>query len=137
MAEATALRTALTRLNFSVDAASAIVDGQGVNTIDAFLILEDESIESLCKVIRQPGGSVLNPAADPPDPLGANPSQAEINAHADATARALRQPDRIPDPGLKISLPSEENLKLACYLLLHQIRIGVTPAPDLITMPWI
>ena len=135
MAEATALGTALTRLGFSPDAADAIIDGQGVDTVDAFLHLEDEQVESLCKVVRRPGGSVDNPAAEPPEPLGAHPSQAERNAHADATAAALRQPARITDPGLKISLPSEENLKLACYLLRHQIRIGVAPTPNLITMP--
>ena len=77
---------------FSPDAADAIVQGQGVDTVDAFLHLEDEQVESLCKVVRRPGGSVDNPAAEPPEPLGAHPSQAERNAHADATAAALRQP---------------------------------------------
>ena len=134
MADGTALRTALVRLSFSANAAAAIVNVQGVNTIEALLHLEDEQVENLCKVVRRPGGSIDNPAAEPPEPLGAHPSQAERDAHEDATAAALRQPARIPDPGLMISLPSEENLKLACYLLRHQIRIGVTPTPALITM---
>ena len=56
-----ALRADLTRLDFSAKAAGFITDVQGLDTLDELKVLINDEIESLCKVVRRPGGTVPNP----------------------------------------------------------------------------
>ena len=62
-----AMRQMFTRLGFTQAAAQAIVMEQGFDTLDEVKLLKDDEVESLCKVIRRPGGTVpaANPAAAP------------------------------------------------------------------------
>ena len=62
MAEAIQMRGALTRLGFSNDAASDIVDNQGIDSIEELRLLTDSEVEILCKVVRRPGGAAANGA---------------------------------------------------------------------------
>lgn len=99
MADLPALRTALTRIGFTNDAAVFITDAQGLGELAEFQILTDSEVENLCKVTRRPGGTIPNPNV--------------ANAG---------QPGEIPNPGIPVSLRAENNLKLMCYFLRHKER---------------
>jgi hypothetical protein len=103
MADLAASRALLVRLKFSVPAAAAIVDEQGIDSLEEFKLLTDEDIESLCKVVRRPGGSVVNP-----------------------DAHIAGQPGMIRDGGESISMLAEGNLKLCSFYLSHLHRVGRT-----------
>ena len=62
-------------------------------------MLTNDEIESLCKVVRCPGGTVPNPNAGDPG-----------------------QPATMSNPGEKVPLRAELNLKLACYYLRFKDR---------------
>ena len=69
MTDVGALHAALTRLGFSAKAARFITDNQGLDTLDELKVLTNDEIESLCKVVWRPGGTVLNPnTGDPRQP---------------------------------------------------------------------
>ena len=87
------------RLGFSNEAATRLSVDQGMHTLEELRLLKDEEVESLCKVIRRPGGVVMNFGDDDDDAA-------------------------IPNPGTPISLRAENNLKLACYWLRHQVRVS-------------
>ena len=94
MADVVALRAALTRLDFSAKGAGFITDNQGLDTLDDLKILTNDGIESLCKVVRRPGGTITKPNAGDPG-----------------------QPATLSNPGEQVLLRAEINLKLACYYL--------------------
>ena len=94
MADVVGLRAALMRLGFSAKAAGFITDDQGLDTLDELKVLTNDEIESLCKVVRRPGGTVPNPNAGDPG-----------------------QPATLSNPGEQVPLRAELNLKLACYYL--------------------
>ena len=69
MADVVALCTAFTRLGFSADSAGFITDDHVLDTLDYLKVLTNGDIESLCKVVWRPGGTVPNPnAGDPGQP---------------------------------------------------------------------
>ena len=84
---------------FSNEAAEFVTVAQGLNELEEFRLLKDEEVQSLCKVVRHPGGTIPNP-------------QATI----------VGQPATLPNPGLSVSLRAENNLKLACYFLRYRER---------------
>ena len=92
MAAAAAIRAAYVRFGFTNVAATAITDQQDIDSVEELELLSDEEIESLCKALRRPGGTVANSDAGNP---GA--------------------PAQIPNPGNYVSLRAEANLKLAGY----------------------
>jgi hypothetical protein len=104
MAEAVAMRAAFLRLGFSADAANALTDNQGIDSVDTLKFLEDHDVENLCKVIRRPGGQIQQAGA------------------------------AIPNPGTQVSLQAELNLKLACYWAKHQVRVSRPTATADITL---
>lgn len=112
MANLAAMRTALQRLGFSDDASRFITEQQGLDALTEFRILKDEEVESLCKVVRRPGGTIPNPAAQQQE----------------------GQPATLPNPGIAVSLRAENNLKLACYYLRYKERTSRTVTPDDITL---
>jgi hypothetical protein len=103
MADLAASRALLVHLKFSVPAAAAIVHEQGIDSLEEFKLLTDEDIESLCKVVRRPGGSVINP-----------------------DAHIAGQPGMIRDGGESISMLAEGNLKLCSFYLRHLHCVGRT-----------
>lgn len=61
------MRTMFTRIGFSAATAQAsIVDDQegGVDNLAEVKLLTDDNIESLCKVLHRPGGTVPRAGAD-------------------------------------------------------------------------
>ena len=58
MAHALNVRNMLQRMGLSVEAATEVcnVNGQNLSAVDDFLQLGDKDIETLCRVIRRPGG---------------------------------------------------------------------------------
>ena len=61
MANVVALCPDLTCLGFSAKAAGFITNDQGLDTLDDLKFLTNDEIESLCKVVQSPGGTVPNP----------------------------------------------------------------------------
>jgi hypothetical protein len=98
MAQIAAIRTAMTRIGFEVEAANLLTDDQGMNALEELALLTDEEVTNLCRVIRRPGGTIVNPNA------------------------AAGQPANIPNPGRTVSLRAENNLKLTCYFLRYKQR---------------
>ena len=94
MADVVALCAALTCLGFSAKGAGFITNDQGLDTLDELKVLTNDEIESLCKVVRRPGGTIPNPNAGDPG-----------------------QPATLLNPGEPVPLRAELNLKLACYYL--------------------
>eukprot|EP00978_Attheya_sp_CCMP212_P020485 scaffold58700_cov53-Attheya_sp.AAC.2 len=90
-------------MRFTNAASDVIVDEQGVDQLSEIMILTDEEIGSLCKVVRHPGGAVPN-----------------SNTHVEG------QPATYTARGERISMIAESNLKLASYYLCHQERISRT-----------
>ena len=94
MSDVVALCASLTRLGFSAKADGVITNDQGLDTSDELKVLTNDEIESLCKVVWRPGGTVPNPNAGDPG-----------------------QPATLSNPGEQVPLRAELNLKLACYYL--------------------
>ena len=112
MADIVALRTALTRMGVSNNVAQEITDTQGINTLDELKILTDTEIETLCKAIRRPGGTMPNPAV--------------AAAGGVAAAQLAGIPLEIQNTGHVISARAENNLKLAAYFLRFKERTSRT-----------
>ena len=56
MAEPAALRTCLNGLGFTQEAAAYVVNKQGFDSVDDYLLLSDEEATNICKITRRPGG---------------------------------------------------------------------------------
>ena len=82
-----AIRSVYTRCGFSEVVAAATVKKQGINTLEEIRFLKDSEIDSLCKVVRHPGGTVTWVGA------GSN----------------------VTNPGTPVSLRAENMLNLAAY----------------------
>ena len=97
-----AIRSVYTRCGFSKAATAAIVNKQGIDTLEEIRFLKDSEIDSLCKVVRRPGGAIA----------GAGVGQVVAN------------------PGIPVSLRAEKSLKLAVYWIRQQEKVtrDVTPA---------
>jgi hypothetical protein len=80
---------------YSQVAVRAIVDEQGIDSLDELHILKDKEITNLCKFIHDPGGQIANP-----NPL---------------------QQGNIPNPGISVSLHMENNTKLAKWMIVHRM----------------
>ena len=110
MADIVALHAALTRLGFSAKADGSITADQGPDTLDELKVLTNDEIESLCKVVWRPGGTVPNPSTGDPG-----------------------KPATLSNPGEQVLLQAELNLKLACYYLWFKDRTSrVVGSPDII-----
>lgn len=57
---AVATRNALVRMGFSEDAATYIVDVQGLDNLEEFGYMKDDDVTNLCRVVRKPGGTTGN-----------------------------------------------------------------------------
>ena len=65
MAETAAIRVMLERIGFTNAAAQEIVGDQGINSVDELRTLDGGMAETLCKVLRRPGGTTEEGAPDP------------------------------------------------------------------------
>ena len=88
MAHLAAMRQAYVRIGFTIPGSVAVVDDQGIASIEELGLLTDDEVEGLCKTIRRPGGTVAGQGqAAPP----------------------------VPNPGVAVSLRAETNMNLAAY----------------------
>ena len=99
MAAANAMRTMFGRLGFSGQGPVMLTVDQGIDNIDELKDLDDDEVETLLKLLRRPGGTVVNPNA-------ANPGQ----------------PAHITAPGISVSMRAATHLKLAVYYCRHMGR---------------
>ncbi|KAI2513671.1 hypothetical protein MHU86_811 [Fragilaria crotonensis] len=98
------MRATMTRIGFTEAAAQALVEEQGIDSLDEVRLMTDEEIESLCKVLRRPGGMV-------PGAAGAA---------------------QVQNPGVQVNQRAEGHLKLMAFYLRHQARVSrVVHAPDI------
>ena len=77
MAELASLRTALGRMGLPQAATEYLIDSQGMDGLDEFRILTDDEVETLCRVLRRPGGTTGDPPI--PHPGFAVSIRAEMN----------------------------------------------------------
>ncbi|KAI2493825.1 hypothetical protein MHU86_20706 [Fragilaria crotonensis] len=105
------MRAAMVRIGFTEMAAQALVDEQGMDSLEEIKLLTDDEIESLCKVIRRPGGMI------PAPPGGAAGGAANI-----------------PNPGVPVNQRAEGHLKLLAFYLRHQARISRTVTVAQVTL---
>jgi len=61
MADLAAMRQVMVRMGFTNEGAAAVVnpEGQGVDSIENLRLMTDTDVESLCAVIRRPGGTIV------------------------------------------------------------------------------
>ena len=105
------MRAMFGALGFSPRAQRALTDDQAIDHLDEIAILTDEEVESLCKLIRRPGGQIPNPRAAVPGQLP------EIDA-----------------PGTLASMRAVTNSKLACYYVRHRLRTSRSTTPAQVTL---
>jgi hypothetical protein len=97
MAALNAICTMLQRIGFIAAASQVLVDEQGMDTLAEIQLLTDDEIENLCKVVRQPGGTIPGP----------NPGDAPVN-----------------NSGTPVNLRADNYLKLFAFFLRHQDRVS-------------
>ena len=100
------MRQAFVRLGFTQQGAVAVVNEQGISTIEELGLLTEDEIENLCKTIRRPGGTMVG--------------QGQGN---------------VPNPGTAVSLRAETNMKLATYWLKFRIKTSRVTQPGDIDLP--
>ena len=95
MADLAAMRQVMVRMGFTNEGAAAVVnpEGQGVDSIENLRLMTDNDVESLCAVIRRPGGTIAD-----------------------------GQGNQVPNRGVNISILAEKKLKLAVYFVKHKKR---------------
>jgi ribosomal protein S13 len=94
------MRAAMTCIGFTEAAAQALVEEQGIDSLEEVKLLTDDEIESLCRVIRRPGGNL-------PPVAGALPGAVPV-----------------PNPGVPVNQRAEGHLKLLAFYLRHQARVS-------------
>ncbi len=57
MADNAAMRQALIEISFMQDVAQAIVDDQGIDSLEEIVLLKDDEIPALCKIVQRPGSA--------------------------------------------------------------------------------
>ena len=83
------MRQMFEHLSFTTTAANAIIWDQGIDSLDEVHLLESSDVETLCKTIRRPGGTIWRGNQD------------------------------VPNPGISVSALAESNLKIAMWYLMH------------------
>ena len=91
--EPAAIRTALVRIGFVDAAAGAIVEDQGIDSLEEIRLLTDNEITNLSKLFRRPGRTVpgVGGAAAAP----------------------------VANPGIQVNARAENNMKLLAFYLRH------------------
>ena len=95
------MRQMFIHLGFSQAIATSIVDDHGIVTLTDLLRFEPSDIDTLCKNIQHPGGTI-----------------------------AGRNNQQVPNPGKPVSTMAQSNLKLATFWIMHRLeRIRRTTTP--------
>ena len=91
-----AMHGAFARIGFTQQGAVALVDDQGLGTLEAVAKLDDAMVSNLCQMVRCPGGQVAVRNAMVPNPGTPVSQMAELNMHS--LALWVRHRDRISCP---------------------------------------
>ena len=89
-------------LGFSQAVATSIVDDHGIVTLTDLLRFEPSDIDTLCKNIQRPGGTI-----------------------------AGRNNQQVPNPGKPVSTMAQSNLKLATFWIMHRLERVQRPTTPL------
>ena len=92
------MRTMFTRLGCTQAAAAAIVNTQGIDSLDELKVLKPADVSVLAKTIRRPGGMIDNPDAGQEN-----------------------QPAQVATPGNALSVRAEMSIVLASYYVTHRV----------------
>ena len=98
------IRAIYTCCGLSEITATAIVNEQGIDTLEEIRFLKDSEIDSLCKVVRRPVGTVAG--------IGAGPN--------------------VTNPGTPVPLHAKNTLKLAAYWLRQQEKFSRDVVPPML-----
>jgi len=96
---AAALRAAFARIGFSAEAARALYDDQGINSLQAVERMNEDEVQELVKSLRNPGGQILVNGA------------------------------MVNNPGVLVAQMAIHNMKLLIYWTKHQTRISRPKIP--------
>jgi hypothetical protein len=102
-----ALRTMFSRIGFSNDAATRLVDAQGLTSMDVIGKMDSKKVQACCYGLKKPGGQIPHPTL------------------ADTM---------IPDPGTRVGIVEETNLELLAFLVRHYIRVSRALQPHEVTL---
>jgi hypothetical protein len=80
------------------------LNAQGLDGFDILINLTDKDIKEMCTNVRNPGGTIPNPAFDAANPVPGVPAT-------------------IPNPGVSMGLPHEKLLRQLCYYCAHMYKI--------------
>ena len=89
------------RLGFTTAAANTIICDQGIDSLEEVCLLKSSNVETLCKTIHHPGGTIRHGNQD------------------------------VPNPSNSVSALAESNLKIAAWYLMHmhsQVQCTRVPA---------
>ena len=78
------------------------LDREGLTTTNDLLDLDEDDVEHLFKLIKTPGGKILNPAYVPPGAAPAGITRGAAAAAAPAVAPAVYIPQYIPAFGISV-----------------------------------
>ena len=98
-------------LGFSANTSGMLVDVQNIEDLSEISLLADEGVESLCKLIRRPGESILNP-----------------------NANATGQSAEIPAPGQAVIMCIVISVKLVAYFVCYCNRTHRIYVPGSVTL---
>ena len=96
------MRQMFIHLGFSQAIATSIIDDHGIVTLTDLLRFEPSDINTLCKNIQRPGGTIA----------GHNNQQ-------------------VPNPGKLVSTMAQSNLKLATFWIMHRLERVQCPTTPL------
>lgn len=137
----------LDRIGFTASARAVLTDPDKENIqIGTLRQFTDEGVQTLCKSLRNPGGTVaaVAPAAAvaaavaPPPiiPIVGGRRGRRIRNVPPAAAAVAAPPvvQNIRNPGVYVSALAEMNLTITCYIARHYYRTNRTLTADLITL---
>jgi hypothetical protein len=81
------MRTTLNRVGFSEAAAQAKVEDQGINSLNEIKLMTDDDVESLCKIVSRPEGTIPAVGGAPGAAAVQNPG-VSINQHAEGHSKS-------------------------------------------------
>jgi hypothetical protein len=136
----------LTRIGFTASARDVLTDPDKENIqIGTLRQFTDEGVQTLCKSLRNPGGTVaavapVAPAVVPPPIIpivGGRRGRAIRRVQVQPVAAGvLAAPvvQNIRNPGVYVSALAELNLTITCYIARHYHRTNRTLTADIITL---
>jgi hypothetical protein len=116
MAQIPSLRQAYARLLIPQDTVRALIDHQGLNSLQMLKPMTPREVEDLCNNMRKPGGMIPNP-----------------DRHTAAGLVIAGAPAQVRNNGCQVAWQTEKTLKRLVYWLQHRDRISRPTTPTDVT----